>query len=266
MRLGLVGGVFGQIFGQGFGRVFGKIFGRVFGQRRLSVPILGVLTVFGGGTACPAAAPPDLPEDVSPRIRALSVPRQALDGDDAGPQARLELGPDGRDLRLTGDLTEGVANRVAALLAAHPEVVRIHLTSDGGLVEEGLALGAIVAVYGLATYVPDVCASACTLVYVRGRGRYLAAGGRLGFHGPYEVGFFDSAHPVDAGPERTAYLNAGLTPEFVARALAVRSEDIWVPEAALLRAAGVVTEMVGPGSFREGPAAAPDRVAQRGGP
>ncbi|MDE4913915.1 hypothetical protein PQI07_24905 [Methylobacterium sp. 092160098-2] len=102
--------------------------------------------------------------------------------------ARLTVGPGGRDLRLAGDLTEGVAARVAALLAAHPQIARLHLTSDGGLVEEGAAIGALVAARGLATYVPDACASACTLIFVRGRTRYLATGGRLGFHAPTRSG------------------------------------------------------------------------------
>ncbi|MGT2488326.1 hypothetical protein ACU4GA_25120 [Methylobacterium oryzae CBMB20] len=119
--------------------------------------------------------------------------------------ARLTVGPGGRDLRLAGDLAAGVAARVAALLAAHPQIIRIHLTSDGGLVEEGAAIGALVAARGLATYVPDACASACTLIFVRGRTRYLATGGRLGFHAPYEIGARGRMRPVDSAPERAAY-------------------------------------------------------------
>ncbi|MEA1833491.1 hypothetical protein U8607_15505 [Methylobacterium durans] len=234
--------------------------------RRLRLSAAGLLALLGAGTAGLAAARPDLPEDVPQRVEPLSgaspAPRWASDGDAAATEARLDLGPDGRDLHLTGDLTEGVADRVAALLGAHPGVVRIHLTSDGGLVGEALALGAVVAAHGLATHVPDICASACTLVYVRGRGRSLAAGARLGFHGPYEVGLFDAARPVDAAPERTAYLNAGLTPDFVARALAIRAEDMWMPEPDLLRAAGVVTEVVAADRFAAG---LPDRAARRPG-
>ena len=41
--------------------------------------------------------------------------------------ARVTLGPGGADLRVAGDLMDGVATRVAALLAAHPDVRRIHL-------------------------------------------------------------------------------------------------------------------------------------------
>lgn len=165
-----------------------------------------------------------------------------------GPEvpARLTLGPGGRDLRLAGDLTDGVAARVAGMLAAHPGIARLDLTSDGGLVTEGAAIGALVAARGLATYVPDACASACTLIFVRGRTRYLATGGRLGFHAPYTIGAEGRIRAVDPGPERAAYRAAGLPEAFVARALAVPPAGIWIPAAATLRAAGIVTDIVGP--------------------
>ena len=158
--------------------------------------------------------------------------------------ARVTLGPGGADVRVAGDLMDGVAQQVADVLAAHRAVRRIHLTSGGGLVEEGLALGALIAARNLDTYVPDECASACTLAFVRGRGRYLGASGRLGFHAPYEAGLFGQAFAVDAEPERAAYRAAGLAADFTAEALAVASDDIWMPDAARLIRAGAVTEVV----------------------
>lgn len=181
--------------------------------------------------------------------------------------ARLTVGPGGRDLRLAGDLTEGVAARVAKILAAHPQIARVHLTSDGGLVEEGTAIGALVAAHGLDTYVPDACASACTLIFVRGRGRYLGSSGQLGFHAPYEIGAHGRMYRVDPSPERASYRAAGLPRAFVARVLAVPPAKIWIPAATELRAAGIVTEVVGPDRFPE-PAldADPRRVEVRAGP
>jgi hypothetical protein len=199
-----------------------------------------------GVAACPAGAAP------LPKHRTASA---AADGPDV--PARVTVGPGGRDLHLAGDLTAGVAARVAEILAAHPQVERIRLTSAGGLVEEGAAIGALVAARGLATYVPDACASACTLIFIRGRARYLAAGGRLGFHAPYEIGAHGRMRPVNSAPERAAYRAAGLPRAFVARALAVPPAGIWIPDAAELRAAGIVTEIVGPDRFLD-PARAPE--------
>nr|USU31859.1 hypothetical protein NG677_21640 [Methylobacterium sp. OTU13CASTA1] len=163
--------------------------------------------------------------------------------------ARVVLGPHGRDIRLSGELGEGTAERLRALLDANPRAERLHLTSEGGLVEEGQALGDLVAARGLATYVPDYCVSACTLAFVRGPRRFLVEGGRLGFHAPYEAGLFGQAIQADGTFERAAYLAAGLDPAFVTEALATASADLWVPEAGRLLAARVVTEIVDTGRF-----------------
>jgi len=201
------------------------------------------------GAAGFAAISPVAEVTASVPVPALAPRPDGPGGEPPEVEARVALGPGGRDIRLAGDLTEGVAARVAALLAANPGVERIHLTSDGGLVDEAEALGALVAERGLATYVPDACASACTLVFVRGRTRYLAIGGQLGFHAPYELGPGGRIEAVDPSAERAAYLAAGLTSGFVAQTMTVAPEDIWIPEPARLRQAGVVTEMVGSDRF-----------------
>ena len=193
------------------------------------------------------AAPVALPATAGDQAHRVPAPAPE---DDETP-ARLTLGPGGRDLHLTGDLTEGIAARVAQVLAAHPRVERLHLTSDGGLVEEASSLAGIVTARRLSTVVRDTCISACTLVFVHGRRRYLLAGGRLGFHAPYEIGPDGRMQAVDPAPERAAYTAAGVPPAFVARAMAVAPADIWIPRTAELRMAGVVTAVVGRGRFPE---------------
>lgn len=161
--------------------------------------------------------------------------------DESDSPARLDLASGDRDLRLTGDFTEGLAERVATLLAAHPQVERLTLDSDGGLVEEAVAVGRLVKSRHLATYVPDACASACTLVFLQGRERILGPEGRLGFHAPYEVGDDGVERAVDPAPERDAYRAAGLPDAFVAEVMRVAPDDLWIPEQRQLRAAGIVT-------------------------
>ena len=162
---------------------------------------------------------------------------------------RLALGPMGRDVRLSGELTEGAAERLARLLDDHGSVERIHLTSEGGLVEEGAAIGALIARHGLVTYVPDYCVSACTLAFVRGRERLVLAEARLGFHAPYETGPFGVEIAADSAPERAAYLAAGVEAEFVDAALKVRPDDLMIPDTATLVRAGVATAIVGADRF-----------------
>jgi hypothetical protein len=162
---------------------------------------------------------------------------------------RITLGPGGRDLRLWGEIAEGAADRLGQLLDANRQVERIHLTSEGGLVDEAEAIAARVAARGLVTYVPDYCVSACTLVFVRGRERLIQASSRLGFHAPYEPGLFGQAFQADASPERRAYLAAGVDAAFATKALRVASDDLWVPDAARLLAARVATGVVDSGRF-----------------
>ncbi|WP_407942982.1 COG3904 family protein [Methylorubrum podarium] len=157
---------------------------------------------------------------------------------------RIVLGPEGRDVRLSGELTEGAAERLAGLLDAHRTVERIHLTSEGGLVDEGAAIGALIAERGLVTYVPDYCVSACTLAFVRGRERLVLADARLGFHAPYETDSVGSEFAVDSAPERAAYLAAGVRADFVDAALTIRPDDLMIPDADTLVKAGVATGIV----------------------
>ncbi|WP_342162944.1 hypothetical protein [Methylobacterium sp. SD21] len=161
--------------------------------------------------------------------------------DDTEVPARLDLASGDRELRLTGDFTEGLSDRVAAMLAAHPQVERLTLDSDGGLVEEAIAVGRIVRNRGLATHVPDACASACTLVFLQGRSRTLGPEGRLGFHAPYAEGEDGARRAVDPAPERAAYRAAGLPETFVAEVMRVAPADLWIPDQGQLRAAGIVT-------------------------
>jgi hypothetical protein len=111
------------------------------------------------------------------------------------------------------------------------------------LVAEALAIAALVGSRRLDTVVTEACASACTLIFVRGHRRSLGPRGRLGFHGPYEVGFLQGTHAVDARSERNAYLRAGLEADFVARALTPGPGEMWYPDVSRLRRVGAVTEL-----------------------
>ncbi len=166
-----------------------------------------------------------------------------------GAETRIVLGPGGRDVRLYGELTEGAGARLERLLTENPGAERIHLTSEGGLVDEGAAIGAAIARHRLATYVPDFCVSACTLAFVRGRERFIMAATRLGFHAPYEAGLFGQVFRADGAPERAAYIAAGVSAEFADTALRVASQDMWFPEPDRLLKAGVATSLVDPSRF-----------------
>ena len=162
---------------------------------------------------------------------------------DAAPSI-VALGPRGDDVRLSGEIREGTAARLAALLDANPAVTRVALTSEGGLADEGDALRQVIAARGLTTYVPDFCVSACTLAFVGGRARLVMEGARLGFHAPFEEGLFGQTFAGDKAGARAAYAEAGLDGAFVEQALATAPADMWYPEADRLLAAHVATAIV----------------------
>lgn len=185
-------------------------------------------SVLGLGAVLPGLAPDPLPAAPSDGL----VP------------ASLTLAEDGRTVRLEGDLDEGVAERLAGLLAGHPGVRTLSLASEGGYVDAAEEIGAIVASRGLATYVSRLCVSACTLAFVRGRERLAARGARLGFHAPYVSDASGGERQVDASEELRSYAAAGIDPDFAAEALAVAPSELWFPGPERLAAARVVTVFV----------------------
>lgn len=206
---------------------------------------LGLACLTLAGLACTGLSGPNLSADVKAAYATLSLDLESRFQTRApAPETRIFLGPGGRDVRLSGEIAEGAADRLGRLLDAHPAVERIHLTSEGGLVDEAEAIGARIAARGLTTYVPDYCVSACTLAFVRGRERLLVTGGRLGFHAPYDPGLFGQVFQADSEAERRSYVAAGVDDAFVSEALRVASDDLWIPEAERLVAARVVTGLV----------------------
>lgn len=165
-------------------------------------------------------------------------------GQSSAPDTTIVLGPGGDNVRLSGEIRDGAARHLDALLDANPSVTRVHLTSEGGLAEEGQAIGDVIAARKLITYVPDYCVSACTLAFVRGRERLFMENARIGFHGPYEEGLFGATFKGDATVQRAAYVAAGISDDFVDQALRFGAADLWYPEAARLIAAHVATGKV----------------------
>lgn len=176
---------------------------------------------------------------VSIELADLIAPAQAAER-----QTSIVVGPTGRDVRLSGGIRDGAGDQLSAILETHPAVTRIHLTSEGGLAEEGQALGEVIAAHHLTTFVPDFCLSACTLAFVGGRERLLMDGARLGFHAPYEQGILGQTFAGDAKEQRAAYLAAGVSGDFVDKALKVAPDDMWFPDADRLIAAHVATGTV----------------------
>ncbi|KQW74812.1 hypothetical protein ASC89_24675 [Devosia sp. Root413D1] len=156
------------------------------------------------------------------------------------PDATLRISDDARILLLSGGIKYGLAGQVETLLKAAPNIAGLLLSSPGGRVAEAEKVFDLVRSRGLDTFVSDECSSACTLIFVAGRNRLVGLRGLLGFHGSYFPGV--TAADLQAANAEWAklYQSAGLSPEFLDRALQVPPEKMWYPTQAELRQAGVI--------------------------
>lgn len=172
-----------------------------------------------------------------PQLNELS--RIVFQNDPDIPDASLQIADDARTLILDGGIKYGLAREVKTLLDAAPSITGLLLRSPGGRIAEAVKVFDLVRARGLDTFVSDECSSACTLVFVAGRNRILANGGRLGFHGSYFPGATEEDLATANEDWARTYRSAGLSIDFVRQALSVPPESIWYPQDAELRAAGV---------------------------
>lgn len=196
-------------------------------------------------------------------VRAAQDPATTVAPEDDMKAADLSVVADRGELLIDGDLAEGTARRLRAMLRADASIRSIAFESDGGLVDEAEQIGDIVAARGLVTVVRKLCVSACTLAFVRGRERLAQEGAKLGFHAPWVPAEGGGEQQVPSEEERQAYVAAGIAADFVAEALAVPSTSIWFPATARLVEAKVVTAVLSSGdlSVRLAKLAPPSRLA-----
>lgn len=163
-------------------------------------------------------------------------------GAQLGASTQLELRADGRSLRLSGGLNDGSARQLEQALGEAPTVRTVVLSSEGGWMREGQLLAEVIRRRGLATYVEDQCASACTIAFLAGRDRAAAPAARIGFHASRSVGSTEARPSAgETAQLRNLYLAAGLPEAFVRQALDTPHGDMWYPPHELLLSAGVLT-------------------------
>jgi hypothetical protein len=157
---------------------------------------------------------------------------------------RLELAADGQSVQLSGRIDFGITDALGELLSQASGVRTIRLESSGGHVPEARGLAVVIRAAGLDTATDGFCASACTVAFVSGRTRYLAAGGRLGFHSYRLRGAGLAALFLDPEAQLHQDLEAfrmrGVSEAFTARVAATPHEEMWFPSHEELLEARVV--------------------------
>lgn len=164
------------------------------------------------------------------------------------------ISKDGNSAQLVGQINDGIANRLKGELLKNRGIKTLVLTSEGGLLIEGVALAHIVRKHNLNTHVEFLCGSACTFPLLAGKERSLAPGAIVGFHQASTMLaplLGDAEKTDDPGNKliRNTYANARVGSAIIDGTMATPPVDMWFPDAATLSANGVITRSAKAGEF-----------------
>lgn len=91
-----------------------------------------------------------------------------------------------RFLAIEGDIELGDWSDFVRLLRTAPEVSGVLLRSDGGSLDDGLAIAKHVYLKQLDTMVTGTCHSVCAVMFLAGRRKYLAPDAQVTVHSAYK--------------------------------------------------------------------------------
>ena len=150
----------------------------------------------------------------------------------------------GRVLEFSGGITFGVAQEMQGFLAAMENVERVRLNSIGGRILEAQKMSDLIKARGLSTVVFNQCLSACTIVFLGGKERWLAQNGRLGFHQPAFRGMSETERRLTIALEEERLQKFGLSRAFAERANSAAPASMWIPEKDELLREHVITRIL----------------------
>ena len=143
-----------------------------------------------------------------------------------------------KELEIVGGINDGLAKEVSLQLKKYPSIQYIHLNLErGGLISEAVRVADVLRNRSVSTVVSGRCVSACTLIFLSGKSKYLKKYARLGFHSGSSPKLTNSAVNDVLGQ---MYKSLGLDDKFIQKVLSVDSSDMWYPSMTELKQAGIV--------------------------
>ena len=152
----------------------------------------------------------------------------------------------GSMLDFSGGISFGTAKEFETMLNAMDNVRTVRLNSNGGRIAEAQKISDLIRARGLSTYVTHQCASACTIIFLGGKQRFLHTTARLGFHQPSFRGMTANEQRISIAREQARLQKFGLSNAFAERANAAAPSGMWFPEQSELLRERVVTTIVTP--------------------
>ena len=153
----------------------------------------------------------------------------------------------GQTLEFSGGITFGVEQELERFLDAMAGVRTVRLNSAGGRVLEAQKMSDLIRSRNLATFVAKDCLSACTIVFLGGKERFMLPTARLGFHQPAFRGMTAAdRRAAIATEEQRLSERFGLSKAFAARANSAAPSAMWYPDADELVRERVVTRLMSP--------------------
>ncbi len=156
----------------------------------------------------------------------------------------LPISADGETITLSGNIDFDLNTALVDALATHPAIRCVTLSSDGGYIFAARAIAFNIANHRLDTHVELSCTSACTLAFMAGDARTLGPEAQLGFH-RYQMAAPGQTQIVDVNEElekdRSYFASRGVSGDFLDQVFQAGHSDIWLPNHAVLRGAGVTT-------------------------
>ena len=183
---------------------------------------------------------------VAPQIREMYG---IYEGDEKGEAYAFRILRDGAELEFSGGIKFGAAKEFTRFIDAMGALKIIHLNSQGGRIEEAQRIGDIIKKRNLDTYVANSCLSACTVIFLSGKNRFITKSAKIGFHQPNFPGLTTEDRILLARREEGRLQRFGLSARFAKRVNEVAPEDMWIPGAAELISEGVATRIVDGSAF-----------------
>jgi hypothetical protein len=164
-------------------------------------------------------------------------------GDEELGELDVSVGNEGTTLYVQGAYGTGSADLVRQALDDNPGIRRVVLAGPGGRIGPAFVINRLIRDRKLATHVETACASACTLAFLGGNDRSIAATGRLGFHQGSFPGLGANDMFESNRDMRRFLIASGVTPAFATRAIDTPPDEIWTPTPQELLAGKVVSRI-----------------------